>query len=96
MSKIYIVSCQRNLTFPIFSLLFRWIAILWLQTELDNWVKFKNTTAPRAVKNKILPRGVPALIRSRPSHFNAADFMVVYYPLCHIQTHNIMLDTCPF
>jgi len=62
------------------NLLFRWIAIPWLQTELDNWVKFKNTTAPRAVKNKILPRGVPALIRSRPSHFNAADFKIPVPP----------------
>ena len=58
------------------SLLFRWIAIPWLQTEIDEWVKFKNTTAPRAVKNKILLRGIPALIRSRPSHFNAVDFKV--------------------
>ena len=58
------------------SLLFCWIAIPWLQTEIDDWVKFKNTTAPRAIKNKILPRGIPALIRSRPSHFNAVDFKV--------------------
>jgi len=62
------------------NLLFRWIAIPWLQTEIDEWVKFKNTTAPRAVKNKILPRGIPALIRSRPSHFNAVDFKIPVPP----------------
>jgi len=67
---------QHILTFSILVYCFRWIAIPWLQTEIDDWVKFKNTTAPRAIKNKILPRGIPALIRSRPSHFNAVDFKV--------------------
>jgi hypothetical protein len=63
------------LIFPL-SLLFRWIAIPWLQAEIDNWVKHKNTTAPRAMKHKILPHGVPTLICSRPSHFNVFDFKV--------------------
>ena len=58
------------------SLLFHWIAIWWLQAKFDNHVKFKNTTAPHVIKNKILSHGIPALIRSLPSHFNAVDFKV--------------------
>ena len=76
-------SKRRNLTFIyIFNLsnchrmLFQWIAIPWLQAEIDSWVRFKNNTAPRAVKNKILPHGIPELIRMRPNHFQALDFKV--------------------
>ena len=59
-----------------YSFLFRWIAIPWLQGEIDHWVKFKNRTAPRKQRHKILPHGIPAVIRSQPSHFNAYDFKV--------------------
>lgn len=58
------------------SLLFRWIAIPWLQTEIDHWVSFKNKTSPRASRHKLLPHGIPALIRANPSHFNAIDFKI--------------------
>jgi hypothetical protein len=57
-------------------MLFQWIAIPWLQAEIDSWVHFKNITAPRAVRNKILPHGIPAIIRAHPSHFQALDFKV--------------------
>ncbi|KAF8236380.1 hypothetical protein L208DRAFT_650161 [Tricholoma matsutake] len=30
-------------------LLFHWVAIPWLQAEIDKWVNFKNKTAPHAV-----------------------------------------------
>jgi hypothetical protein len=62
---------------PLYSLLFRWIAIPWLQAEINKWVNFKNKTAPRASRHKILPQGVPTLIRSCPHLFNAIDFKVV-------------------
>ena len=58
------------------SLVFRWLAIPWLQAEIDEWVRIKNRGAPRAVKHKVLPHGIPALIRGKPHHFNALDFKV--------------------
>jgi len=61
--------------------LFRWIAIPWLQGEIDNWVKFKNRTAPRRQPHKILPHGIPCVIRSQPSHFNAYDFKIPVPPV---------------
>ena len=61
-----------------FSLLFRWVAIPWLQVEIDKWVNFKNKTAPRAFRHKILPHSVPTLIRTSLSLFNALDFKVSY------------------
>jgi hypothetical protein len=61
--------------FPL-SLLFHRIAIPWLQAEIDNWVKHKNTTAAHAMKHKILLHGVPTLIHSHPSHFNTFDFKI--------------------
>ncbi|KAF8233749.1 hypothetical protein L208DRAFT_1190593, partial [Tricholoma matsutake] len=65
------------LTSPLHSLIFHWFAIPWLQTKIDSWVKFKNTCA---VRNKILPHGIPTLIHSCPSHFNAVDFKIPVTP----------------
>jgi hypothetical protein len=48
------------------SLIFRWLAIPWIQAELDPWVLQRNRTAPRADKNKILPHGIPEIIREQP------------------------------
>lgn len=59
-----------------YSLVFRWIAIPWLQAEIDEWVRYKNRTAPRADRNKILPHGIPALIRAKPHCYDALDFKV--------------------
>jgi len=84
-----------NVNDPLEKLLFRWIAIPWLQAEIDKWVSFKNKSAPRAMRNKLMPRGIPQLIRSNPSHFNSLDFKIVvpsnlldemeelYAPPCH-------------
>ncbi|KAF8522943.1 hypothetical protein BU17DRAFT_86522 [Hysterangium stoloniferum] len=62
------------------NLLFRWIAIPWLQTEVDRWVSLKNKSAPRASRHKLLPHGIPALIRANPSHFSAIDFKIPVPP----------------
>lgn len=59
------------------SLVFRWIAIPWLQDEIDKWVLTRNRTAPRADNKKILPHGPPELIRSKPEHYGAVDFKVM-------------------
>ena len=57
-------------------LVFRWLAIPWIQAELDTWVHQRNFTAPRHDKNKILPHGVPAIIRAYPKRYNALDYKV--------------------
>ena len=57
-------------------LVFRWLAIPWIQAELDTWVYQCNFTAPRHDKNKILPQGVPAIIRAYPKKYNALDYKV--------------------
>ncbi|KAI0054561.1 hypothetical protein BV25DRAFT_1922583 [Artomyces pyxidatus] len=56
--------------------LFRWLAIPWLQRELDAWVRQRNTTPRRADKHKILPHGIPELINEKPRHFNSEDFKI--------------------
>ena len=59
-----------------YSFVFRWIGIPWLQAEIDEWVRYKNRNSPRANKNKILPHGIPSLIRAKPQRYNALDFKV--------------------
>jgi len=62
------------------NLLFRWLAFPWLQAEIDEWVRFKNETAPRADRNKVLPHGIPALIRAKPEHYGGLDFKIPVSP----------------
>ena len=58
-------------------MVFRWVAFPWLQAEIDDWVQFKNQTSPRKDKNKILPHGIPTLIRAKPERFGGLDFKVL-------------------
>ncbi|KAJ6553413.1 hypothetical protein B0H19DRAFT_1211058 [Mycena capillaripes] len=51
-----------NVDNPLENLVFRWLAIPWLQAELDAWVSRYNSTPRRRDKNKILPHGIPELI----------------------------------
>ncbi|KAG2345352.1 hypothetical protein BDR05DRAFT_975131 [Suillus weaverae] len=53
---------------------FRRLAIPWLQAELDAWAHRRNHNAPRRDKNKILPHGIPAIIRAKPHKFNSLNF----------------------
>lgn len=57
-------------------LTFLWIAVPYLQKELDNWASLQNLTSRRANKNKILPHGIPHLILTQPLEFNVAQFKV--------------------
>jgi len=41
------------------SLVFCWLAILWLQAEIDKWVECHNATPRRSNKHKSLPQGIP-------------------------------------
>ncbi|ETW77066.1 hypothetical protein HETIRDRAFT_326449 [Heterobasidion irregulare TC 32-1] len=58
-------------------LLFRWLAIPWLQCKLDAWVYQRNMTAHHANRHKILPHGIPELICQQPHHYDSIDFKVV-------------------
>lgn len=51
-------------------LAFLWLAVPYLQKELDNWATQQNITSRRANKNKILPHGIPHLILTQPDSFN--------------------------
>lgn len=57
-------------------MLFRRLAIPWLQDELDRWIDQKNSTTRRANKYKVLPHGIPDLIYDSPEDFGVADFKV--------------------
>ena len=58
------------------SLVFRWIAIPWLQIEIENWVQIHNSSKRRANRNKLLPDGIPDLIHAKPERFGAKNFQV--------------------
>ncbi|KZT52387.1 hypothetical protein CALCODRAFT_531300, partial [Calocera cornea HHB12733] len=56
---------------------FRWLAVPFMQAELDDYVRIHNTTRPRADKNKLLPHGVPEHILEHPQRFGARDYRVL-------------------
>ena len=58
------------------SLIFQWLAIPWLQSELDGWIALRNRTAPQSDKRKVLPHGIPEMIRQKPENYNVLDFKV--------------------
>ncbi len=58
------------------SLVFHWIAIPWLQAEIDKWVQMYNSSPRRANKNKLLPHGIPDLIHQKPERFKSKNFQV--------------------
>ncbi|KZT57565.1 hypothetical protein CALCODRAFT_433971, partial [Calocera cornea HHB12733] len=58
--------------------IFRWLAIPFLQRNLDAYVRMYNTSKPRADKNKILPLGRPEHILHHPERFgDARNFKVI-------------------
>ncbi|EGO28160.1 hypothetical protein SERLADRAFT_405819 [Serpula lacrymans var. lacrymans S7.9] len=58
-------------------LVFHFIFIPWLQSELDCFADCFNTTCPRRNKNKILPQGHPDDIFQQPTRWDSSDFMQV-------------------
>ena len=58
------------------SLIFRYLAIPWLQAELDQWREQFNMTPRRTQRNKSLPQGIPYIIARNPEKFNVHDFKV--------------------
>ncbi|KAG6846651.1 hypothetical protein H0H93_012621, partial [Arthromyces matolae] len=65
-----------DVTDPLENLVFRWLAVPWLQVKLNEWLHLRNTTPRRANKYKAIPHGIPALIRDEPATFNTEDFKV--------------------
>ncbi|KAJ7077312.1 hypothetical protein B0H15DRAFT_1003903 [Mycena belliarum] len=62
------------------ALVFRWVFIPWLQSELDAYRNRVNNTAKRADKNKILPHGVPNHMYEAPEDFGVLDFKIKVDP----------------
>ncbi|KAK6991985.1 hypothetical protein R3P38DRAFT_3409105 [Favolaschia claudopus] len=56
-----------NVEKPLENLVFRWLAIPWLQREIDAW-------------NKILPQGIPDLIAAKPHLYGTEDYKVIVSP----------------
>jgi hypothetical protein len=57
-------------------LVFRWLAIPWLQKEADSYVSSHNTSRRRADRRKILPNGIPDVMFKYPESVGARDFKV--------------------
>ena len=57
-------------------LVFRWLAIPWLQKAADSYVYDHNTSCRRANRRKVLPNEVPDVMFENPEIVNALDFKV--------------------
>jgi hypothetical protein len=57
-------------------LVFRWLAIPWLQKEADSYIYSHNTSRRRANRRKILPNGIPDVMFENPESVDARDFKV--------------------
>jgi hypothetical protein len=71
------------------SFIFQWLAIPFIQSELDKYVHRNNSTRKRADRKKVLPHGIPDIIFEQPDQFEAVDFKVCSInglgqsPYCH-------------
>ena len=73
-----------------FRLVFRWLAIPWLQKEADAYVYDHNTSRRRSSHRKILPNGAPDVMFENPESFDARDFKVK----CSDQKFYILILSC--
>jgi hypothetical protein len=58
-------------------LVFRWLAIPWLQKGADSYVFSHNTSRRRTDRHNILPNGIPDVIFKYPESVGARDFKVI-------------------
>jgi hypothetical protein len=58
-------------------LVFRWLAIPWLQKEADSYVFNHNTSRRRANRRKVLPNGIPDVMFEHPASVDACNFKVL-------------------
>ncbi|KLO07950.1 hypothetical protein SCHPADRAFT_795124, partial [Schizopora paradoxa] len=63
-------------TDPTDQLVFRYLAIPWIQKQLDRYVRRFNLTSRRASKDKTLPEGIPDLIFNDPLQYSGADLKI--------------------
>ncbi|KAK7021519.1 hypothetical protein R3P38DRAFT_2518839 [Favolaschia claudopus] len=54
-------------------LIIRWLAIPWIQHELDTWRLMRNSTPRRSDKHSLLPHGIPDMIAEK---FQCKDYKV--------------------
>ncbi|KAM6491906.1 hypothetical protein JOM56_012544 [Amanita muscaria] len=59
------------------NLVFRWLAIPWLQAEIDKWTIMYNSSPRRANKYKTLPHGIPDLIHAKPERYDSQNFQIM-------------------
>ena len=57
-------------------LVFRWLAIPWLQEEANSYVYSNNTSRRRANPQKMVPNGIPDAIYENPEIVDALDYQV--------------------
>ena len=58
-------------------LIFLWLAVPWLQAELDSFRDTFNNSKRRSDKHKIIPQGrAPDYIRKYPEQFDTRDYKV--------------------
>jgi hypothetical protein len=62
------------------SLVFRWIAIPFVQVQLNIWLIHRNQTKPRKYKHKVTPHGIPELPHTQPDFYRIIDFKESYQP----------------
>ncbi|KAJ7835610.1 hypothetical protein B0H13DRAFT_1913517 [Mycena leptocephala] len=79
-----------NVDKPLEKLVFRWLAIPWLQAELDAWVRRYNSTPRRRDKNKILPQGIPDLIVAKPHLYGTQELQGRGFWLLLTQTYEYL------
>jgi hypothetical protein len=74
-------------------LVFHYVFIPWLQSELDAYRDEANDTLPRFNRHKILPHGRPVEIFENPDDYDTRDFAVCDGPIqfmhCGLTTDNI-------
>jgi hypothetical protein len=66
------------------SLVFHWLAIPWMQSELDLYRTRSNGHMPRYNRRKLLPHGIPNEIFEHPEQYGSHDFKVL---VTHFTVH---------
>ena len=77
-------------------LVFQWLAIPWLQAELDAWRRRFNSTPRRADKNKVLPHGIPDLITAKPYQFGTFNFKASAVFCLFVMHQLVITGSCSF
>jgi hypothetical protein len=75
------------------SMIFRWLAVPWMQRKLDSYTTMFNTTKKRRDKNKLLPQGArPEDMFLQPEMVNVRDSRQVVPSFIS----NILSFTCTY